>query len=219
MPLDFLTPGAQQLIQPGMTPVQQAQLLQQHQMPGEAVKSLAHGLPERDSVKWASLSAEKVSSPAHPADLEAIKAAKTWSQNPTPAARQAAGQAALKAGHNTPGAWAAQGAAFSGTGHTPHAVTGSVMLAAAQGGKPVPPAGVVPPMPAPPAVPPVPAVPKPAAPQFQMPFFQKPAAPPPPDVPVKGPDGLTLTPAQRAEMTKNTDPFIKLGCDIGQGKA
>jgi hypothetical protein len=56
-------------------------------------------------------------------------------------------------------------------------------------------------------------------PRFQLPFFKKPAAPPPPEVPVKGPDGLTLTPSQRAEMTKNTDPFIKLGCDIGQGKA
>ena len=221
-PLDFLTPASQQLIKPGMTPVQQAQILQQHQMPGEAVKALAHGLPEKDSVKWASLSAEKVSSPAHPADQAAIKAAKAWSQNPTPAAQQAAGQAALKAGHNTPGAWAAQGAAFSGSGHTPHAVTGSVMLAAAQGGKPIPPGGIVPPLPAPPAVPAAPQIsapPPPAAPRFQLPFFKKPAAPPPPEVPVKGPDGLTLTPSQRAEMTKNTDPFIKLGCDIGQGRA
>jgi hypothetical protein len=215
-PLHFLAPGSQQLIQPGMTPVQQARVLQQHQMPGEAVKSLAHGLPEKDSVKWASLSAEKVSSPAHPGDLAAIQAAKNWSQNPSPATQQAAGQAALKAGHNTPGAWAAQGAAWSGTGHTPHAVTGSVMLAAAQAGKPVPPTGVAPP---PLVAPQIPQPPKPTAPKFQLPFFKKPAPPAPPEVPVKGPDGLTLTPAQRAQMTKNTDPFINLGCDIGQGKA
>jgi len=199
-----------------MTPVQQAQLLQQHQMPGEAVKSLAHGLPERDAVKWAEASAEKVSSPAHPADVAAIKAAKAWSQNPTPGTQQAAGQAALKAGHNTPGAWAAQAAALAGTGHTPHAVAGSVMLAAAQGGKPVPPTGVV----VPPLVaPPIPEPPKPAAPGMKLPFFKKPAAPAAPEVAAQGPDGLTLTPTQRAEMTKNTDPYIKLGCDIGQGKA
>ena len=212
-----LSPGARQIVKPGMTPCEQAQALNKQQMPVDAVKSLAHGLPEQKSVQWAAASAEKVSNPAHPADLQAIQAAKAWTQNPSATTQKAAALAASKTDFKTPGAWAAQAAAWSGSGSglTAHAVSGSVLLAAAQGGKPIAPPGVsVPKMEAPP----IPVISKPAIPRFQLPFFKKPTAPSAPEVPSTGPDGLTLTSAQRAQMAKNTDPFLKLGYEIGQGK-
>lgn len=205
-----------------MTPCQQSQALNQKELSSDAVKSMAHGLPERDSVKWASASAEKVSNPAHKADMEAIQAAKAWTQNPTPEAQKAAGAAAAKTDFQTPGAWAAQGAAWAGTGGglTAQAVTGAVLLAAAQGGKPISPPGVAAPKLDAPKM--AAEVAKPKASRFQLPFFKKPAAPAAPEVPqvpAVGPDGLTLTPAQRTEMAKNCDPYLKQGCDIGSGRA
>jgi hypothetical protein len=209
-----------------MNPCQQAQALKQEQLPADAVKSMAHGLPERDSVKRAVASAEKVSNPAHETDLEAIQAAKAWTQNPTPEAQKAAAAAAGKTDFQTPGAWAAQAAAWAGSGRglTPHAITGAVLLAAAQGGKPISPPSVSSPATEVPKVaglPKAPEVPAPKAPSFRLPFFKKPAVPAPeaPQVAAPGPDGLTLTPAQRTEMSKNCEPFLKQGCDIGKGLA
>ncbi len=219
---DYLSPAAKGIVKPEMTPCQQAQALNQKELSSDAVKSLAHGLPERDSVKWAAASAEQVANPAHQADLEAIQAAKVWVQNPTPETQKAAAAAAAKSDFQTPGAWAAQGAAWAGGGGglTAHAVTGAVLLAAAQGGKPVSPPGVASPKPDIPEL--AAEVAKPKAPRFQLPFFKKPAPPAAaeiPQVPTVGPDGLSLTPAQRTEMAKNCEPFLKLGCDIGRGQA
>jgi hypothetical protein len=225
-----LSPGAQQAVQPGQTPCQQAQTLNSKQMSVDAVKSMANGLPEHSAVKWASASASKVANPAHGPDSQALSAAHAWTQNPTPANQQAAALAASKTDHKTPGAWAAQAAAWSGKGGglTQHAVSGSVLLAAAQGGKPISaPGAAAPSVAAPQATAPTVAAPaKPKAPSFQMPFFKKPAAPTAPTAPdahapspPPGPDGHCLTPQQRAEMAKNCDPYLKLGCDIGQGKA
>lgn len=207
---------------PGQTPCEQAKALNQQGLPKDAVNTMAYQLPEKDAVKWASASAEKVANPAHPADWEALQAAKAWSADPSPATQQAAAEAALKSGHQTPGAWAAQAAAWSGgAGPTPHAVSGAVLLAAAQSGKPIPPsvAGLN-----------QPGVPKLAA---GLPKLAKPNAPElaakmakpelakvgVPEVPVPvGPDGLALTPPQRAEMAKNCDPFLEMGCKIGKGQ-
>lgn len=213
----YLSPAAKEIVKPGMTPCQQAQALNQKQLSTDAVKSMAHGLPEPKAVQWAAASAEKVSNPAHTTDFQAIQAAKAWCQNPTPQAQQLAGQAAAKAGFQTPGSWAAHAAASAGSGGamTPHAVAGAVLLAVAQAGKPISPSGITIPKP---ELPKAPEIPKPAAPRFQLPFFKKPAVPEAPQLPTLGPDGLTLTPAQRAEMAKNTEPYLKLGCDIGSGK-
>jgi len=223
-PSNVLSPAAQKVVQPGMTPCQQAQALNKQQLSSDAVKSLAHGLPEPAAVKWAAASAEKVANPAHTTDFQAIQAAKAWTQNPTPATQQAAALAASKTDFKTPGAWAAQAAAWSGKGGglTAHATTGAVLLAAAQGGKPISPPGAA----APKIAVPKPAVdiPKPKVPAFQMPFFKRPAVPAvpamqAPKLPAPGPDGLSLTPPQRAEMAKNCDPYLKMGCDIGHGRA
>src|SRR5262245_55299686 len=116
MPAEHLSPAAQKIIQPGMTPCQQAQTLNQHQLSADAVKSLAHGLPEKQSVQWATASAEKVSNPAHTTDFAAIESAKAWSKNPTAENQKAAALAAAKTDYKTPGAWAAQSAAWAGSG-------------------------------------------------------------------------------------------------------
>ena len=218
---DYLSPAAREIVKPGQTPCEQAKALNSQHLSPDAVKSLANGLPERDAVKWAGASAEKVANPAHVPDSQAIQAAKAWTQNPTPANQQAAALAASKTDYQTPGAWAAQAAAWAGKGGglTPHAVAGSVLLAAAQGGKPISPPGVSAPSLDTPKLA-MEAV-KPKAPGFQWPFLKKPAVPVPevPQVAVPGPDGLVITPAQRAEMAKNCNPFLNLGCDIGQGRA
>jgi hypothetical protein len=215
-----ISPAAKEIVKPGMTPCQQAHALNEKHLSSDAVKSMAHGLPERDSVKWATASAERVSNPAHKADLDAIHAAKAWAHNPTPETQKAAGLAAGKTDFQTPGAWAAQGAAWSGTGLTPHAVSGAVMLAAAQGGKPISAPGA--------AAPKLDALhlsqelSKPKMSALESPLLKKPGGLTTPEVPqaaIKGPDGLTLTHAQRGEMAKNCDPFLKLGCDIGHGRA
>ena len=221
---EYLSPAAQAKVQPGQTPCQQSKALNKEGLSTDAVKSLAHGLPEKDSIKWASASAEKVSNPAHQADCQAIQAAKAYCQNPNPDTQKAAALAAANTDHQTPGAWAAQSAAWAGAGGglSAHAVTGAVLLAAAAGGKPIPPPGA-PGLGAPKLdVPTLAAqVAQPKAPRFQLPFFKKPVPPelPKPEVAIPGPDGLTLTPSQRAEMTKNCDPYLQLGCDIGHGKA
>lgn len=215
-----LSPGAQKVVQPGQTPCQQAQALNKAQLSADAVKALAHGLPEHKAVQWAAASAEKVANPAHAPDFQAIQAAKTFASNPSPANLQAAALAAGKTDHKTPGAWAAQAAAWSGKGGglTQHAVAGAVMLAAAQNGKKISPPGMSAPKLQEPKVP---EIPKPKAPMFQLPFFKKPSLPVPaaPQLPAVGSDGLKLTPPQRASMAKSCEPFLKLGCDIGHGKA
>jgi hypothetical protein len=207
--VDYLSPAAQELVVPGQTPCDQANALNQE------------GL-SKDAVKWANASAKKVPNPANPADWEALQAAKAWSADPSPATQKAAALAAEKSGFQTPGAWAAQAAAWSGgAGPTPHAVSGAVLLAAAQAGKPIPPAAA--------------GLAKPELPQLaaELPKLAKPNAPElaaklakpelaklsVPEVPVPvGPDGLALTAPQRAEMAKNCGPFLELGCKIGKGQ-
>ncbi len=227
MPLapDPLSPAAREVIHPAMTPCQQAQALNQKHLSVDAVKALAYGMPDHKAVLWAIASAGKVSNPAHIPDLRAIEAAKVWGANPTPANQEAAAMAAAKTDFKTPGAWAAQAAAWVGLsgGLAAHAVVGSVLLAAAQGGKPISPPGA-PPVPTVPGAPPLPvtAVTLPQAPRvplFGLPFFKKPVPPPLPEAPKLGPDGLSLTAAQRVEMAKNCDPFLKLGCEVGHGKS
>jgi hypothetical protein len=224
---NYLSPAARRVVQPGMTPCQQAQALNKQQLSTDAVKSLAHGLPEPKSVQWATASAERVTNPEHTTDFQAVQAAKAWCQSPGPQTQQLAAQAAQKAGFQTPGAWAAHAAASVGTGGglTAHAVTGAVLLAASQAGRPISPSGISIPQAQAPAAPEFaqpagPGFPK-AGPHLSVPGLKTPAvptAPAPPQVP-PGPDGLALTPAERAAMAKNTDPYLKLGCDLGSGHA
>lgn len=217
-----VSPAAKSVVVPGQTPCEQAKTLNQQGLSKDAVNTMANRLPEKDAVKWASVSAEKVANPANPADWEALQAAKAWSADPSSATQKAAALAAQKSGFQTPGAWAAQAAAWSGgAGPTPHAVAGAVLLAAAQAGQPIPPvaSGLT-----------QPELPKLAA---EVPKLVKPNSPelagklaklelaklgvPQGSVPV-GPDGLYLTAPQRAGMAKNCEPFLDMGCRIGRGE-
>ena len=210
-------PEALQLLKPNLAPNQYVDSLQQNHLSDESIKFLAHGMPERESVWWATQSAQKVATPANPADHAAIQAADAWVKNPSEATRQQAAAAAAKTDFQTPGAWAAQAAAWSqpkvpapvppGTPAvprlTPHAVSGSVMLAAAMAAKP------------------------PAPPKLAVPQSKAPAAPAPPalTVPKMTPPAIPipeapkpLTPQQRVEVAKAHEPFVNLGTDIASGR-
>jgi hypothetical protein len=211
-------PQALELLKPNLAPNQYVDSLQQNHLSDESIKFLAHGMPERESVWWATQSAQKVATPANAADQAAIQAANAWVKNPSEITRQQAAAAAAKTDFQTPGAWAAQAAAWSQPKVptpvvpgapampavprlTPHAVSGSVMLAAAMAAKPPPalPQLAVPKVSAP--APPSLAVPKVAAPAVAIPDLPKP-----------------LTPQERIDMAKAHEPFIKLGTDIASGQ-
>ena len=207
------SPAAQKLLTPQQTPAQYLQAMQDNQLPEDSVKTLAYGMPERESVWWATQSAQKVANPANSADAAAIKAAEAWVKNPTALTKQQATAAAAKTNFQTPGAWAAQGAAWSQPAVptvpapgmpaaprlTPHAVSGAVMLAAASA------AGKIP-----------------AVPQVQVPPMNAPALAKPnivaPKLNVPPPPKVELSPAEQAEMAQATNPFIQSGLDIASGK-
>jgi len=199
--------------------------LQKEKFSQDHIHFLAHGLPARESVGWACKSSAKVSDKLAPSDKTALQSAQAWVKNPTPANQAAAAAAAAKTNFQGPGAWAAQGAAWSKAPGAParpgapavpgapaapnltgHAVAGSVMLAAALS---VPKAPVMkePTLQAP-AVPKAPTfqAPKLAVPKFAMPKAPTLAPPPPPTLP------------QRTATAKIHQPFIDMGHGIASGK-
>jgi hypothetical protein len=214
------SPEAQAILQanPQQTPAQYLGTLQEKQMGGEMVKTLAHGMPDREGVHWAAQSAGKVSDKLPPSDAEAMKAAQAWAKNPTPENKAAAAAAAAKTNYRGPGALAAQGAAWAqpatqassgATANadasaaprmTPHAVAGAVLLSAAIKANP---AVAVPTLQAPTVAPPTLAMPAVQAPQLNVP-----PAPPP-----------TVPPAVQAQTFKDQHPFIAMGLDIASGKS
>jgi len=167
-------------------------------------------MSERDSVDWACQSSRKVEGQSAPEDTEALEAAEKWVQNPSPATQADAAAAAARTDYQGPGAWAAQGAAWSqspaGTapaaGNTGSAVAGSVNLAAAISSKTFVPASA-----ALPAAPVAPAAPTLAAPAAEALTVAEPAAPTP-EIP---PNVLT----QKADALK---PFLDLGKSIAGGQ-
>jgi hypothetical protein len=138
------SPGAQQVLaaNPQQTPPQYLSTLQDKQMGDDMVKTMAHGMPDREGVHWATQCTDKVSDKLPPEDRAANQAAQTWVKNPTPQNKAAAAAAATKTNYRGPGAWAAQGAAWSQPATaaptqpgaaatprmTPHAVSSSVLL-------------------------------------------------------------------------------------------
>lgn len=202
------SPAAQLLLTPQQTPPQYLAALQEKQLGDEMVKTLAHGMPDREGVQWAALSAEKVSDKLPPSDVQALKAAKAWAANPTPETQAAAAAAAAKTDLQGPGGLAAQGAAWSapaGSGAprlTPQAVTAAVLLSAAIVAFPK---YAAPKAPAAPGAAPLPEVPKPVLPPVPAP----PGAPAP---------SLVEPPKLQAKKFKAQHPFIALGLDIASGK-
>jgi hypothetical protein len=212
------SPNAEQLLaaKPNQTPSQYLSTLQDHRMGHEMVKTLAHGMPDREGVHWATQSVDKVLVHLPPHELQVNQAAQAWVKNPTPANQAAAASAAAKGGCRGPGSLAAQAAAWAkppvptapnppasvgGAAPprlTPQAVSGSVLMSAA--------------IKANPAVA-VPAVAAPAvkAPMLQAPALQAPqlAAPAQPAV---------VPPAVAAQTFQEQHPFIAMGLDIASGK-
>lgn len=199
--------AAQALLTPQQTPSQYLNALQEKQMGPEMVKTLAHGMPDREGVGWAAQSAEKVSDKLPPDDLGAMKAAQAWVKSPTPENQAAAGAAAAKTNFSGPGAWSAQGAAWAnpaptaaGPRLTPHAVTGAVQLAASIQANPALAAPAV-------AGAAVQAVPL-AAPVVKAPEAAAAAQAP-----------AVVPPAVQAQAFQQQQPFIAMGIDIASGKS
>jgi hypothetical protein len=201
--------GAAQLLTPQQTPSQYLSALQDKQMGEDMVKTLAHGMPDREGVWWASQCAQKVSDRLPPADVAAMQAAQVWAKTPTPANQAAAAAAAAKTDFQGPGAWAAQGAAWAqpifpaaapaGTAAAPrlapHAVAGSVLLSAATA-----------------------ANPEAAIPKVQSPALQTPAETQVATLAAAQPAAPAMSPAQQAQAFRAQHPFIALGMDVASGK-
>lgn len=207
------SPAAQQILaaNPQQTPAQYLNALQEKQMGDEMAKTLAHGMPDREGVMWASQSAEKVSGHLPPEDVEALKAAQAWVNSPTDANQAAAATAAAKTNFQGPGALAAQGAAWAQPAAaaaaavptvamprlTPDVVVGAVLMSAA--------------ILANPAV----AAPKSRAAALQAP----PMTTPVPEAPQAAPAAPAVVPPQvQAQMFQQQQPFIASGLDIASGK-
>jgi len=209
------SPAAQKLLTPEQTPSQYLGALQEKQMGDEMVKTMAHGMPDREGVLWASKSAEKVSDKLPPEDVQANQAAQAWVKNPTEANKAAAGAAAAKTNYQGPGALAAQGAAWSQPTSptaapaagaaasprlTPHAVAGSVLLSAA-----------------------IAANPAVAAPKVQTPTLQSPSPTLPAvqvaQMPTPQAAPATVPPEVQTQTFKEQHPFIAMGLDIASGKS
>lgn len=107
------SPRAKALLNPQQTPSQFLGALQDRDMGEDMVKTIAHGLPEREGISWAVQSAERVSERLPAADVQAMRAAQAWLKNPTPANKAAAAAAADQTDYCGPGAWAAQAVAWS----------------------------------------------------------------------------------------------------------
>lgn len=212
------SPAAQGLLTPQQTPAQHLQALQDHHLGGDMVKTLAHGMPDREGVHWATQSAGKVSDKLPADDLHALKAAQTWVKSPTDANKAAAGAAAAKTNYSGPGAWAAQGAAWSQPASpaaaapgaaapprmTPHAVSASVLMSSSIKANPA-------------LAAPKPQVPAVKAPALQAPALQAPAMQAPKLAAPQAP-APTVPPAVQAHTFAQQHPFIKDGLDIASGK-
>ena len=200
------SPAAQQVLaaNPQQTPSQYLSGLQDKQMGDDMVKTMAHGMPDREGVHWAAQSAEKVSDKLPPNEVQGMKAAQAWAKNPTPENQAAAAAAAAQGGCRGPGSLAAQGAAWSQPSTpatagaaaaprlTPHAVSGAVLMSSA-----------------------IHANPAVAAPAMTPPAI---AAAPPPAVPAAPQAPAIVPPAVQAETFKQQYPFIKMGLDVASGK-
>ncbi|MDT7949875.1 MAG: hypothetical protein RQ966_00060 [Acetobacteraceae bacterium] len=86
----------------------------------EATRLVAHALPRREAVWWACMCARATAPAGLPAaDRAALEAAETWVRVQSDEVRRAAFAHAGEAGFNSPEAWAAVGAFWSGDSLAP----------------------------------------------------------------------------------------------------
>jgi hypothetical protein len=135
-------PKSLALQEPDHTPAQYVDTLEKNNQSEDAIKTMAHGMPERESVWYACQSSDRVADKMAPADKDALAAAKDWVKNPSPATQQQAADAAAKTDYQGPGAWAAQAAAWSQS--TPGTASALPASAAVPGGGQTPAAATLP---------------------------------------------------------------------------
>jgi hypothetical protein len=139
---------AKQLLTDNLTPTDFLQQLFAQGLYTDAVQFLANALPKREAVWWACLAARStLNEQSPPTELKAIELAEAWVYRPTQESCQPTMQAAEAANFETPAAWAAVAAFWSGDNISPvanaavsppdeltaKAVAGAVMLAAVHG--------------------------------------------------------------------------------------
>src|SRR5215831_9208109 len=78
-------PASKALIKPNMSSSEYIHTLEQNKQSVDAVKGLAHGMPEQDSVCWACKSSQHVADKLNPEEKAAAQAAEKWVKNPTEA--------------------------------------------------------------------------------------------------------------------------------------
>jgi hypothetical protein len=212
--------AAKDLLKPGQSSSEYIHALQQNQQSMDAVKGLAHGMPEQDSVKWACESSRKVADKLNPEETAALEAAEAWVKSPTPEAQAAAQAAATKTDFSGPGGWAAQAASWAkspsaGAGSAPSAgagapaaagpglaasaVVGSVLLAAGLTKQP--------------------AMPPPQKPKLDAATVQKIAEAPISKTSAPQAAPAPMPAADQGKLAKLLDPFIDLGKNIASGAA
>ncbi len=132
---------------PGVTPAAFLEQLLSEKKLNDAVHFLAFALPKREAVWWACLCTRlELINPVPPPNLAALEAAEAWVYRPTEDTRRAAMACAQATKFDSPSAWAAMGAFWSGGSMAPAelpavppaahltgvAVAGAVTLAAVQ---------------------------------------------------------------------------------------
>lgn len=135
---------AQKLLKPEQGPQAFLDLLIEKQQFADAARFLAHAMPKREAIWWASQVARQVAGPSpSPAVATALRTVETWVASPTEENRRPAMAAAEAAELTTPAGCAAAAVFFSGGSLAPpevkpmppgewltaQAVTGAIMLA------------------------------------------------------------------------------------------
>jgi hypothetical protein len=110
-----LEPDSRDLMDSGMRPETFIEKLSAAGKWMDAVKVMAHALPRREAVWWASVCAEQMNGPGGDADeVAALKAAENWVYEPTDEYRKKAFQLAQNSRTNSLGTLTALAAACSG---------------------------------------------------------------------------------------------------------
>jgi hypothetical protein len=202
------SPEGKALLTPKMTPPEYVHALEKNKLPVDSANFMAHGLPEKDGVCWATQSSRMVAPKLSAPEMNALNLTEAWLKNPTPAAKASLEGALQKVDFSGPGSWSAQAALWSAApppavpgappvGLVASAVAGAVLLAAGL--------SVGPAMPAvPKAKPALPLTPLPPEKllQLQQPKVAAPAKPP----------------LQQPKMMKMMQPFLDLGKGVAGGK-
>jgi hypothetical protein len=211
---------AKALLTPDMTPAQYMAALDKNKLPLDSVNFMANGLPEKDSVCWATQSANMTAPKLSAPEMNALSATQAYLKNPTPALRDAIGASLGKVDFTGPGSWAAQAAAWSkmpgapaipgaaaaaGAAAAPAnlvaaAVSGAIMLAAGLMNGPAMP-------PVPNLKPPVPMTPLSPEMLQQLQLQAMAGVPKIPAVPV----------VDQAKLVKPLQPFIDMGKKVATG--